>query len=128
MTVSRTQLLLIAVIATVLAIFLASAGLYFRTAQLLAKLSTTEGQQELKKNEADKIVKSLAKVTYLPAEEPSIATILEPRSLATKSAFYKDVQKGDKLIVYQHAKKVFIFRPTQNLVVNVGPLITGDEK
>jgi len=101
----------------------ATGYLYYQTREQLKYLSTAQGQEALAKSEVDRIVADLKKLTLLPAEEPVIATILDEQYLATQSAFYKDAQKGDKIVVYRTAQKAFIYSPTRDIIVNSGPLI-----
>jgi hypothetical protein len=64
----------------------------------------------------DKISKSLA----LPeGEDPTMATVTDPEKLSGQF-FFKDAKKGDKLLIYQNAKKVILYRPSENRVVEVG--------
>jgi hypothetical protein len=97
--------------------------LYYQTRQELRSLSTKQGQQEAAKKEIKTLVASLSKLTILPEEDPVIATILDEQALATQSAFYKDAQKGDKLLVFPNAQKAYIYSPSRNILVNSGPLI-----
>jgi len=64
----------------------------------------------------DKISKSL---TLPEGEDPTMATVTEPEKLSGQF-FFKDAKKGDKLLIYQNAKKVILYRPSENRVVEVG--------
>jgi hypothetical protein len=116
-------ILLLLIIAAVFAAFM-----YYKTRQELRSLTTPQGQQEAAKKEIKTLVASLGKLTILPDEDPVIATILDEHALATQSAFYKDAQKGDKLLVYPKAQKAYIYSPSRNLLVNSGPLILDQNK
>jgi hypothetical protein len=62
----------------------------------------------------------------LPADEtPSIATVLDKDKLDGQ-AFFANAQNGDKMIIYTNAKKAILFRPSEKLVVEVMPLLIGD--
>lgn len=53
-------------------------------------------------------------------EQPALATITDPSKLTTK--FLKNTRQGDKLLIYQKASKVIIYRPSIDRVVDVGPV------
>ncbi len=102
--------------------------MYYKTRQQLKQLSTPEGQRVVAQAEVKDIVGRLGKLTLLPNEDPVVATILDSKYLATQSAFYKDAQNGDKLVVYPKAQKAFIYSPDRNIIVNAGPLIVDQSQ
>lgn len=106
----------------------ASLFLYYRTRQQVAYLSSPAGQQELSQREIQSVVESLGKLTLLPEEEPVVATVIDASYLATQSAFYKDAQNGDKLVVFPQAQKAYIYSPSRNILVNAGPLIVDQSQ
>ncbi len=55
-------------------------------------------------------------------EPPSIATINNIALLQKDSPFYKDAHNGDVLLIYFQAKKAYIYNPTENIIVNTGPV------
>lgn len=71
---------------------------------------------------ADTILKRVGALINLPAgETPTIATV-EDRSKLVDQAFFSQAQNGDKLLIYTKAKKAIIFRPSNNKIINVGPI------
>jgi hypothetical protein len=62
------------------------------------------------------------RLAILPSgEDPTLATVVDKNSL--KDSFLKaNAQNGDKVLVYVKAKKVYIYRPSVNKIVNIGPL------
>lgn len=97
--------------------------LYYTTHTRLTQLSTPEGQEELAKQEVALTLSRLQKLTIIPEEDPVVATIIDASLLASQSAFYRDAQNGDQLVVFPQAQKAYIFSPSRNIVVNAGPLI-----
>jgi cytoskeletal protein RodZ len=72
------------------------------------------------KSEEKALVAEISKSLTLPKdEEPTVATVTDPEKLSSQF-FFKDAQKGDKLLIYQNAKKVILYRPSENRVVEVG--------
>lgn len=100
--------------------------LYYQTRIELQFLASPDGQDELARREVGQVVAALGKLAILPEEEPVIATITDYEALASQSAFYTNSLNGDKLVVYPQAKQAFIFSPSRNKIVNVGPLLIED--
>lgn len=74
----------------------------------------------LMKNEEKELVAEISKSLTLPEdEEPTVATVTDPEKL-TDQFFFKDVEKGDRLLIYQNARKVILYRPSEKRVVEVG--------
>ena len=79
------------------------------------------------KNEEKALVDEISKTLTLPKDEqPTIATVTDPEKLSGQF-FFKDAQKGDKLLIYQNAKKVILYRPSENRVVEVGVVNVQDQ-
>ena len=79
---------------------------------------------------ADDIVALVAKVSkhiMLPAdEEPTIATIVDAAQLSQDQAFYRNVEDGDKVLIYMNAQKALIYRESEDVLINVGPVYTNE--
>jgi hypothetical protein len=74
------------------------------------------------KQEMIKVRSKVNKLVVLPiSEDPTLATVTDKNSL--KDNFLKaNAENGDKVLVYVKAKKVYIYRPSVNRIVNIGPL------
>lgn len=58
-------------------------------------------------------------------EEPAILTVVNKGDVS--SAFLKGkVENGDKVLIYQTNKKVIIYRPSLDKVVDAGPAVIDD--
>lgn len=68
------------------------------------------------------VVKSVGKLMKLPNETPTVIT-LDDDSKIKSTAFFADAQTGDKVLIYPTAAKTIIYRPSQNLIINAGPII-----
>lgn len=85
--------------------------------------------QQIKKNpnqvaqaETDQLVAQVSKLIDLPKDEtPTVATVLDKEKLKDQP-FFANAQNGDKILIYTKAKKAIIFRPSQNKLINVGPI------
>lgn len=69
------------------------------------------------------LVTQLKKIMEVPDETPVIATVTDKDNLKSQQAFFAQAENGDKLIVFQEAKKAILFRPSIGKIVESGPLI-----
>ena len=73
------------------------------------------------KQETKDVVAKVGKLMVLPTETPQIATILDKTKLAGQP-FFANAQNGDRVLVFTKAQKAVLYRPSTNLIVEVGPL------
>lgn len=96
------------------------------------KIETVPSEQvkDVTPEEIDEIVKALEKIVLLPTgETPKLSTITNKDELTDNQEFFKDVENGDKIIVYQQAKKAFLYRPSTKKIINLSPIdITKDSE
>lgn len=109
-------------------------GLSFYSFQLLKQNKTLTEQYEaikkdpqiLAKEETKELVAKLSKLVVLPEnEEPILATITDKEKLTDQVVFAK-TENGDKIIVYSGVKKAYIYRPSQNILVDVISINTNE--
>lgn len=74
------------------------------------------------KKETQEIVSRVGKLFMLPSEEPQMATVLDVEKLKDQS-FFQQAQNGDKILAYPKAQKAILYRPSTNIIVEVGPLV-----
>lgn len=91
----------------------------YRNTQKLLKNSVLGTQIE-----AEKIVEKVAKMVELPADKPTIATVSDVSKLKNQQ-FFTNAQNGDKVLIYQKAKKAILYRPSTNKIVEFGPINLG---
>jgi len=118
------------VIILVLLALAASSVWYFLKYQDAKKqisiLSSLEGQQEISKEEIEKVLKDVGKLILLPTNEtPTVATIEDAQALAKDQAFFAEAQNGDKVLIY--SDRAIIYSPERNVLVNVGPIYFQDQ-
>lgn len=96
---------------------------YQTTQKQIARLLTTEGQQELAKQQIESIVGRVGQLIVLPAdEEPTVASIVDVEKLAVEQPFYAGAKNGDQVLIYVKNRKAIIYDPDRNILVNVGPV------
>lgn len=72
--------------------------------------------------DSNKIIEDVSKIFLLPInEQPSVALIKDLNSLAPQPIF-TNAQNGDVLLIYLNAKKAILYRPSENKVIDVGPV------
>lgn len=73
------------------------------------------------KAEMQQIVFLVKKHIQIPnGEEPTLFTVTDSSKLT--DPFLKPAENGDKLLLYPIAKKVYIYRPSIDRIIDVGPL------
>jgi hypothetical protein len=88
-------------------------------------LNNTLGAQSEKEQDKqnEDIMKKVQELTLVPLNEtPEIAEIADTTKLDDQ-AFFSRAQNGDKVIIYRTAKRVVLYRPSTNMVIETGPLV-----
>lgn len=71
----------------------------------------------------EQLLAKVGRLIVLPnGETPTIASVVDADKLKAEQAFYRDVQNGDFVLIYPQAQKAFIYRPSTDVLVNVGPV------
>lgn len=77
--------------------------------------------------EVQMLVSEVGKLIELPkGEDPTIATVTDVEKLRTQP-FFLNAQNGDKVLIYQNARKAIIYSPSLKKVIEVAPLNIGTE-
>lgn len=106
----------------------AAFGLFYYKNQTLKSESLYVGMKESHENEKNILV-FIARHIVLPArEEPIIGTIEQPESLKKEQPFFQDVERGDVVVLYQQTGRAIIYRPSRDILVNVGFLVISGGK
>lgn len=109
--------------------FLAAAALagyfyyqYQHVNKELAKIK--QNPAAMAQDETQKVVDAVSKlITLPPNEQPTLATVTNLEPLKDQP-FFAHAEIGDKVIIYNQAKKVILFRPSENKIIEVAPLNT----
>lgn len=116
-----------------LALLLILAGLggtyYFYNKYNDVKSNPTQAQADKNKAETQRVLdKVKASILITETEAPTVARVEDPSKLQeANKEFYKNVQKGDYLIIYP--KRAIIYRESNNQIINTAPIInTADLK
>jgi hypothetical protein len=77
------------------------------------------------RKEAQELVATVSKLIVLPDEEPVIATVADPSQLI-EQPFFANAKKGDKVLIFNVAKKAVLYSPSENRIIEVAPLSIGE--
>jgi hypothetical protein len=78
-------------------------------------------QKAVSKNPAEekrRIITQVSKLVVLPQEDPTIATVRDGQKLASK-LLSKKTDKGDRLLIYNKARRIVVYRPAIGKVVDM---------
>lgn len=93
--------------------------------------SSTPAPQTLGVNiekETIDLVTLVGKLIELPEnEKPTIGTLSDLTAIKDQPFFAK-AEGGDKLLIYPEAKKTYLYRPSTNKLINVGPVSFSSPK
>jgi hypothetical protein len=81
---------------------------------------------EATKVEVKDLVSRISKLMILPNEEPQLATVWEQEKLKDQQ-FFSNAKNGDKILIFVKAQKAVLFRPTNNIIVEVAPLVPQND-
>jgi hypothetical protein len=74
------------------------------------------------------IITNLSRLTTIPdvnIDTPLIAAI---DTTKPQQKFFDGAQKGDVVIIFLKSQKAYVYSPSRNIIVNSGPLDTGETK
>ena len=86
-----------------------------------ANKSESEPHAAVALGEDTAIIQKVGRLILLPEERPTVATVSNPENLKDQP-FFAHAKAGDKVLVYSIAKKVYLYDPVGNIIVNVAPL------
>ena len=112
---------------TIIILIVIVVGLSFGYAKALRdvnNLRDPEARQELDRAEVLQVVEQVRRHMLLPEEElPQVATVIDAEALRGEQPFYKDVQNGDKVLIYLERRQAVVYSPERDIIVNVGSVV-----
>ena len=73
----------------------------------------------------EQVVAKVSKLIEVPENEvPTLASITDAESLKDQP-FFQNAEVGDQVLLYQVARKAYLYRPSKNLMVEVASLDTS---
>lgn len=110
-------------------VVLSGISVYFYSQYRQVKNNPKEVVAQQNKQETQEVLGAVKSAIIIEeSEQPTVARVDDPEKLKkTNAEFYKNVQKGDYLIIYP--KRAIIYRQSNDQIVNVAPIInTADLK
>ena len=91
--------------------------------KLVGQSPAGEQDQTSSREEIDEIVEEVSKIVLLPeGETPTLSTITNIDKLTENREFFQNAVNGDKVLMYQQAKKAFLYRPSTQKLINLAPV------
>ena len=94
---------------------------YFKYQEMAGKARNILGSDSQKTDEASKVIDKVRKLTDLPDEVPTVATVTDVNSLSGQP-FFSKAQNGDKVLIFTGAKRAILYRPSTNKIIEIGPV------
>lgn len=85
-----------------------------------------KAQSVATQNETQDLISALSKFTDLPQEQPTIATVTDKEKLK-QYPFFAKAEIGDKVLIFNEAKKAYLYRPSTAKLIEVGPIQLSDQ-
>lgn len=103
------------------------AAAYFYMEYRDVRDNPTQAVAQRNSEETDRVLTKLKSVLRIDeTDAPTVARVDDPGKLkATNEEFYRNVEKGDYLILYP--KRAILFRETNSQIINVAPIINTSE-
>lgn len=109
----------------VIALIVSPAYYFYQKYTDLQKVLKNPAQVEKNKNED--LIKHIGTLVDLPAgETPNVMTIANIDRLK-HLPFFEKAANGDKVLMYEKARKAFLYRPSTSRVVNIAPILSTQE-
>lgn len=105
----RTKVLLVVVVLALLAVLGTVIAFYVLR------------QPPVSNEQVEQITSLVGRHYLLPTDEtPAVATVEDKTKVS--SEFLRAAENGDKLLIYKDAKKVILYRPSIDRIIEVGPV------
>ncbi len=78
--------------------------------------------------ETQKLLDKVGKLIQLPkGETPTVATVTNFEKLVDQP-FFRNAKNGDRVIIYGSTQMAYLYRPTDNMLINVAPINVNPEQ
>ena len=103
-------------------------GYFFnRSRTLEADLSQLQADPgSIAREENQELVDKVGELVSLPEDETPIIATVDDISKLEGQAFFEKAEKGDKVLIYSKARKVYLYDPDSHKILEVAPLNIGD--
>ena len=77
-------------------------------------------------DDKDELIVKVGKLIRLPNETPDVATVTDVELLQDQSIF-RNAQNGDRVLIYTESKRAIVYRPSENIIIDVGSIIISNQ-
>lgn len=99
---------------------------YLAYSKYYKKVDIQEQGQEMSQKEIDSLLGKVGELIFLPeGVQPAIATVNDAEALMQEQKFFLGAKNGDKILIYKD--KALLYDPVAHMLINVGPVIGGEE-
>lgn len=116
----QSRLLIILIVAVLL--FAAAGTSYYFYNQYKIAQAALKNPDERSRMELAGVIEKVAKLTELPQGESPILATVDDVSKLNNQEFFKNAINGDKVLIYSNAKKAYLYRPSTNKIIEIGPI------
>lgn len=106
----------------ILILVLLGGGGYYGYTYWQASQNSPEAQAAKAEEEKQAVLSQLKKLMILPEGDPVLFKVSNEEVMRKQQAFFKDTKNDDVLLVFQESGKAIIFRASENVIVNAGPV------
>lgn len=106
----------------ILILVLLGGGGYYGYSYWQASQNSPEAQAAAAEEEKQAVLSQLRNLMILPEGDPVLFKVSNEEVMRQQQAFFKDTKNDDVLLVFQESGKAIIFRPSENKIVNSGPV------
>ncbi len=123
---SKKQVVVVACLVVALLAAVGTAAYFYREYQSV-KSDPASAIEQKNQAETGDVLNALARVLLIDTTtQPTVARVEDPEKLKSGNPeFYRDVQKGDYIILFPN--RAIIFRLSENKVINVAPIVKADQ-
>ena len=108
------QKLIQAALIIITAIALMISGYFYYTVRTL-------NQTFISAKAKEDLISKVGRLYLLPQEDPTVATVSDPKALGNQTLFASS-QKGDKVLIFANAGKVILYRPSIDKIIDTAPI------
>ncbi|PIE00257.1 MAG: hypothetical protein CSA81_13910 [Acidobacteria bacterium] len=116
----------LAILAAIIVVGLTASTLFFAL-QAHDLKNRGSNSQAKKVKQVDDLRKKIEKLIIIPKEEKTLIGTYDSSTELSKYPLFKNAKDGDKYLIFSESGKAIIYRESDNILVNVGPISAASE-
>lgn len=73
------------------------------------------------------MIEKISTVMQLPDEKPTVINVTDREKLQSQE-FFKKAENGDKVIIYESIRRIYLYRPSIKKIIDVAPLVFNEQQ